>query len=275
MQAQGLAHSTVNNHLASLSAFTTWVHAHAPDLFAGGDPAKGVGELGLPPLEPRTLSPEQVRSMKNLCDRLERFHQVKGRRRSKAERDGKVPVQAHGRPACDRAIVYVLLATGLRREELVRLDLDQVEPQMPEALRTVKRARIIRVKGKGKTERTVFLSADARIALADYVEKERPRDVTATTTALFLSAESIATRTPNGRISPQAINLILGQIGKWHDAEVRDPARCLSPLRPMTCAIRLLFTWPRSRMPMRMNRNGDWAIAPSGTSAATPILQSM
>ena len=232
LQTQRLAHSTINNHLASLSAFTTWVHAHAPDLFAGGDPAKGVGELGLAPLEPRTLSPEQVRSLKNLCDRLERFHQVKGRRWSKAERDGKVPVQTHGRPARDRAIVYVLLATGLRREELVRLDLGQVEPQTPEALRSAKRARITRVKGKGKTERTVFLSADARTALADYVEKERPRDVTTTSSALFLSAESIAARTPDGQLSPQAINLILAQIGKWHDADIRDPARHISPLRP-------------------------------------------
>ncbi len=230
--AQELAHSTINNHLASLSAFTTWIHAHDSDLFPAGDPAKGIGELGLPPLEPRALSPEQVRSLKNLCDRLERFHQVKGRHLQKKERDGKVPVQAHGRPWRDRAIVYVLLATGLRREELVRLDLDQVEPHMPEALRTVKRARITRVKGKGKTERTVFLSADARKALADYLEKERPNDVTATTSALFLSAESIAARTPDGRLSPQAINLLLTQIGHWHDADIRDPARYISPLRP-------------------------------------------
>src|SRR5437764_2799453 len=136
-------------------------------------------------------------------------------------------VQAHARPWRDRAIIYLLLSTGLRREEVIRLDLDQVEPQTPEALRAARKARITRVKGKGKTERTVFLSADARSALADYLENERPRDVTATTTALFLSAESIAARTPDGRLSPQAINLILGQIGKWHDAEIRDPARHL------------------------------------------------
>src|SRR5215216_4292515 len=77
---QGLAPATVNNHLASLSGFTTWVHAQVPHLFAVGDPAKGISELGLPPLEPRTLSPEQVRSLKSVCDRLERFHQLKGRR---------------------------------------------------------------------------------------------------------------------------------------------------------------------------------------------------
>ena len=228
--SQGLAHSTINNHLASLSAFTTWVQTHNPDLFPVGDPAKGVGELGLPPLEPRALNPDQVRSLKNVCDRLERFHQVKGRRKRNGQ--GTVPVQAHGRPWRDWAIVYVLLSTGLRREELVNLDLDQVEPQMPEALRTVRRARITRVKGKGKTERTVFLSADARAALADYLEKERSYELTPTSTALFLSASSIAARGEDGRLSPKAINLILSQIRCWHDAEMRDPARQISPLRP-------------------------------------------
>jgi site-specific recombinase XerD len=228
--SQGLAHSTINNHLASLSAFTTWVHAHSPDLFPLGDPTKGIGELGLPPLEPRALNPDQVRSLKNVCDRLERFHQVRGRQRNRGEET--VPVQAHGRPWRDRAIVYVLLSTGLRREELVNLDVDQIEPSTPKALRTTRRARITRVKGKGKTERTVFLSADARMALADYLEKERYRDSTSHTTALFLSAKSIAARRDDGRLSPQAINLPLSQIGRWHDAEMRDPARQISPLRP-------------------------------------------
>src|SRR5207247_2202844 len=75
-----LAPATVNNHLASLSAFTTWVAAQAPRLFPTGDPAKGLPTLGLPPLEPRALSTDQVRSLKSVCDRLVRFHQLKGRR---------------------------------------------------------------------------------------------------------------------------------------------------------------------------------------------------
>ncbi len=295
---RGLAPSTVNNHLASLSTFTTWLHTQAPDLFAAGDPAKGVGELGLPPLEPRALSAEQVRSLKNICDRLERFHQLKGHRQKKAHHHGDqdhqdprypqdsvdtrvitpistaISTHTHGRPWRDRAIVYVLLSTGLRREELVKLDLDQLEPNAPEALRNARRARITRVKGKGKTERTVFLSADARAALADYLERERHLDAihggspagspaveppsssvrltratrsTATSIAsssnsngsssngsgaLFLSAASIAARAEDGRLSPQALNLILQQIGRWHDAELRDPARRISPLRP-------------------------------------------
>src|SRR3954452_22668147 len=59
LQEQELAPATVNNHLAALSAFTSWVSSHAPRLFPFGDPAKGVGELGLPPLEPRALSEAQ------------------------------------------------------------------------------------------------------------------------------------------------------------------------------------------------------------------------
>src|SRR5205807_1862996 len=129
--------------------------------------------LGHPPLEPRELNEDEVHSLKILCDRLERFHLRKRRKQT-----GSV-VQAHARPWRDRAIIYLLLSTGLRREEVIRLDLDQIEPRTPEALRNARKAKITRVKGKGKTERTVFLSADARAALADYLERERHRDATA------------------------------------------------------------------------------------------------
>jgi len=229
---QGMAPATVNNHLASLSAFTTWVHAQAPQLFPVGDPAKGVSELGLPPLEPRTLTPDQVRSLKSVCDRLARFSQMKGRRWTKRRNGDGPPVRERARPLRDRAIVYVLLSTGLRREELINLDLDQVVPTKAEELRKARQAKITRVQGKGKTQREVFLSADARLALADYLEQERPKDVGEQTTALFLSATGIPARSPDGRLSPRAINLILEQIGRYHDAELPDPARRLSPLRP-------------------------------------------
>jgi len=228
--AQELAPATVNSHLASLSAFTTWVHAQAPRRFPAGDPAKGIGELGLAPLEPRALRPAQVRTLKNLCDRLERFHQCKGQRWT--GRDADAPQQAHGRPWRDRAMVYVLLSTGLRREELVRLNCDQCQPATLAALRTARQARLTRVRGKGKTERTVFLSADARSALADYLERERPRDAGSPLPALFLSATGLPARSADGRLSSRAVTLILARIGRWHDAEFTDPQRHIAPLRP-------------------------------------------
>ena len=225
---QGLAPATINNHLAALSAFTSWVSVQAPRLFPFGDPAKGVSELGLPPLEPRALTDAQVRSLKNLCDRLPRLLQKKGRRWQ--ERD--TAAHAYRRPWRDRALVFFLLSTGLRREELVNVDLAQVQPHTPAALRAARRATVLGVRGKGKSQRTVFLSADARTALADYLEHERPRDATAEATALFLSAAGVAARRPDGRLSVRSINLILEQLGRLHDAEQSDPARRLAPLRP-------------------------------------------
>ena len=227
----GLAPSTVNNHMASLSAFTTWLGAQAPGLLPAGDPAKGIRELRLPPLEPRALSEAQVRSLKNVCDRLERFHELKGREwKERGERVG----HARGRPVRDRAIVFALLSTGLRREELVTLDLSQVEPNDPEELRKSRRVRVRGVKGKGGTERNVFLSKDAREALAEYLETERPKDAgdAAGGGALFLSAAGTPARRGDGRLSVRSVNLLLERIGLWHDAEVTDPARKISPLRP-------------------------------------------
>nr|WP_275955199.1 tyrosine-type recombinase/integrase [Planomonospora venezuelensis] len=96
----------------------------------------------------------------------------------------------------DRAIIYLLFGTGLRRAELVGLDLDHLEPAAPEQLRQAKKARLVGVRGKGRTSRTVFLGRDARQALADYLEAERPGDAAASAgpAALLLSAASIAAR---------------------------------------------------------------------------------
>lgn len=229
LTGHGMAAATVNNHLASLSGWASWVHAQAPGLFARGDPAKGIGELPLPPLEPRALSDAQVRSLKSLCDRLPRLHGLKGRRWHGRD---DVPVRSNARPWRDRALVFLLLSTGLRREEAVRLDLDQIEPSAPAALRQVRRARIVRAQGKGKSERTVFLSQDAREAVADYLERERGRDHEEPGGPLFVSAIGLPARSKDGRMSSRAINLVLEQIGRWHDAEVKDDERKVSPLRP-------------------------------------------
>ena len=71
---------------------------------------------------------------------------------------------------------------------------------------------------------------------------------------LFLSAHNAKPRRPNGRLSPRAINFILMQIGRWHDAELdeRDKQRGISPLRPHdlrhTFAFRLATATGRGRL---------------------------
>src|SRR6266542_6156611 len=144
---QTMAPATVNNHLAHLSAFFTWAAAHAPTgLLPGGDPTGRVELLRLPAPEPRALSAEQVRVVKNVLDRLDGFHRVRGRR----HRGGDRQLHRHARPLRDRAIVHLLLSTGLRRAEVAGLDLDQLQPRDPEALRQGRRARLTGVRGKGR-----------------------------------------------------------------------------------------------------------------------------
>ncbi|MDA8438631.1 MAG: site-specific integrase [Propionibacterium sp.] len=132
----------------------------------------------------------------------------------------------------DRAIIYLPPSTGLRREELATLDLDQIRPNLPTALRTAKTTKITGVKAKGRTSRHMFVSADARAALADYLAHERPTDAGPDSVAMFWSAASIGSRRPDGRQPPRSGNLICEQIGRWNDGEQPDPTHHISPLRP-------------------------------------------
>ncbi|HUY51799.1 MAG TPA: tyrosine-type recombinase/integrase [Streptosporangiaceae bacterium] len=230
-RAVTMAPATVNNHLAHLSAFFTWTAAHAPaGLLPHGDPTEGVDLLPLPAPEPRALNEAQVRTVKNVLDRLDGFHRLKGRRH---QGPGASPAtHRHARPYRDRAIVHLLFGTGLRRAEVVGVDLAQLCPNTPGELRRVKKARLTGVRGKGRTTRSVFLGIDARTALADYLETERPGDADAASTALVLAAASIATRRPGGRLSARSVNTIVAQVGRIHDLEVDGPGRQLGRLRP-------------------------------------------
>ncbi|MEX1112668.1 MAG: site-specific tyrosine recombinase/integron integrase [Candidatus Andersenbacteria bacterium] len=61
----------------------------------------------------------------------------------------------------DRALFHVLFSTGLRISEAITLDRDDIRESSNE----------IPVRGKGNKMRVVFLSAEARQAVADYVNK--------------------------------------------------------------------------------------------------------
>jgi integrase len=224
-----MAPATVNNHLAHLSALFSWITVHAPaGLLRHGDPTKKVDPLRLPAPQVRALAGAQVRTVKNVLDRIEGFHQLHGRR----HRGGAPALHRHSRPLRDRAIVHLMLGTGLRRAEVTGLDLAQLDPGDPAELRRVKKARLNDVRGKGRTSRTVFLGRDARHAVADYLEAERPGDTDQHSEALFLAAGSIGARRPGGRLSPRSVNTIVGEIGRLHDAEVTSLERQLGTLRP-------------------------------------------
>lgn len=141
-----MAPATVNNHVASLSGFMIWVDEQDEHRFPAGNPCKGLSQLPLPPLEPRALTKMQVASLKNLCDRLPRLYERKGQRYQQRRRkhpEAPPEVHRHSCPWRDRAIVYFLLATGVRREELIRLNLEQVQPHTLAALRNTQIVKIL------------------------------------------------------------------------------------------------------------------------------------
>ena len=49
---------------------------------------------------------------------------------------------------------------------------------------------------------------------------------------MFLVAIEATPRRADGRMSPRSVNYILEKIGKWHDGDIKDEARHISPLRP-------------------------------------------
>ena len=227
----GFMPSTVNGHLDSVSGFFSWLMDKSPNLLPLGDPSKGVKRIGHLPLVARALGDRQVASLKNACDRLEWHYAKHDRRRSKQDlKNNVLVIRKRSRPKRDRAIVFVFLSTGLRREELREVNINQLEPRDPDKLRTAKIARLRRVRGKGETEREVFLSYDARQALADYLESERIEDADELSQALFLTAKAIPARKPDGRMSLQSINQMLRRIGEFHDQSFPD--RPISPLQP-------------------------------------------
>lgn len=226
-EGDGYMPSTVNGHQATLSGFFGWVMSKAPHLLPLGDPTKGIRSIDQMPLVAKALMDRQVASLKNVADRLEVMYAKRDRRRTKAD---VIQIRKINRPKRDRAIIYTFLSTGMRREELVQVDIAQVEPNDPELLRKHHIAKISRVRGKGGTEREVFLSRDARKALADYIEHERLHDANDETKALFLTASTIASRKADGRMSLQAVNQLLNKIGEWHDSQFPD--RPISPLHP-------------------------------------------
>ncbi len=202
----GMAPATVNNHLAHLSALFSWITVHAPAGCRHGDPTKKAEAAASAAPQARALAGPQVRTVKNVLDRIEGFHQLNGRR----HRGGAaVAVHRPSRPLRDRAIVHLILGTGLRRAEVTGLDLDQLDPADPSELRRVKKARLNGVSGKGRTSRTVFLGRDTRHAVADYLESERAGDADEQSGALFLAASLIAALRPDGRLSPRSVNTII------------------------------------------------------------------
>ncbi len=115
-------------------------------------------------------------------------------------------------PVRDRALFYALYTSGCRVSEIASLKMGDFGPGYRWAI----------VRGKGRKERRVFLSAKARAALSDYLAERasmlgRMRDKSASAKSVFLSA----------RGNPLSVRGIQYILSRYTDA---DPA--LSAVSP-------------------------------------------
>lgn len=141
------AHSTANRHLASLSAYFSWLLDKGK---LRRDPSDDIKALPLPDPQPRWL------------DKREQFTLMRA-----VEKDLQLARQRYPKRWKDRqrdyTIMVLMLNTGLRLSEVVALEVSDLE--MSE-----RKGSLLVRKGKGNKQRTVPLNVDARKALRAWLD---------------------------------------------------------------------------------------------------------
>jgi integrase/recombinase XerD len=142
---RGYAPTSVNRTMATLRRAARWIQARKP--FLAGDPFERVSDLVVTVPAAKGLTPLQRRRVLAAADKLVALQ-----------------TQANQQPRRKRALLVVLLETGMRISETLGLSFDQFDGKH---FRNVKR--------KGRRRDDVYVSPEARAALSDYFEHERGR----------------------------------------------------------------------------------------------------
>jgi integrase len=201
---------TITRVMAHLKTFATWLHALQP--FPLGHP---MAKITLPAIGSslhieRALTPAERRRLLDAADQL----LVTGGRSKdrKRYRTGERPMRKGYRPYRNRAIIYTLIETGMRRAAITKLTLDHLDPQR----------RALSVEEKGGYSHTYAISGEGWQAIADYLEHERDKDVArGPSLVLFLPAATVAHST--GRLAVLAINDIWKAVCRRAQVEGKTP----------------------------------------------------
>jgi integrase len=201
---------TVHRVVAHLKTFAKWVHRLRP--FPLGNPME---KLSLPSVGTgleieRALTPSERRKMLDAADLL--LH-VGGRSKDRNRyRNAERPTHKAFRPYRNRAIMYTLIETGMRRAAVTNLDLNNVD---------LKQRTLIALE-KGGATHSYSISKEGLGAIRDYVERERLLDSEGRNSpAIFLTASN----NPRGgaRLSVRSVNVIWDEVCKLAGVEGRTP----------------------------------------------------
>ena len=200
---------TCNRVLAHLKTFARWVHKLAP--FPLGDPFAGVRLLpvGAGLEVEKALTPAARRLLLAAADALPDF----ARRRDPRRLPGPDrPNRKGARPLRDRAILYTLIETGMRRAAAANLDLAGVDFARAE----------LTVTEKGGHRHAYAISDEGLAAIRRYVEEERAGDAAFWPgPALFLAPAGWPGG--KGRLSPNIISAVWAKACRHAGVTGRSP----------------------------------------------------
>jgi integrase len=187
---------TINRIIAHLKTFAKWVHGLQP--FPLGNPTekiKGLATASLLTIE-RALTKTERRRLLDAADLLLQIGGIsKDRRRSRQsnERQKRKGYRAYR----NRAILYCLIETGMRRAAIVNVNLADIDFLNRQIL----------VTEKGNVQHSYLISKEGTKALEDYLRAERKKDNEKwNSPAFFLSASTSAKS--NGRLTTRTVNNI-------------------------------------------------------------------
>ncbi len=207
---------TINRIVAHLKTFSKWIHKLRP--FPLGNPTeklKSLAVTGVLELE-RALTESERRKLLDAADHLPVIggRSRDRRRNKKTELPDKRPRRKGYCPWRNRAIVYALVETGMRRAEVTTIDLSGIYLQKNTLLITE----------KGGQQRKCLISKEGMKAIQDYIDRERGEDaeVHSASPALFLPAATVVNSVA-GRLTPTVINTVWNETCKLAHIKNRTP----------------------------------------------------
>ena len=201
---------TINRVLTHLKTFAKWIHGLRP--FPLGNP---MGKIKAIPIT-NSLEIERALSAgerRRLLDAADLLPIVGGRSRNRRKYAAEArPMRKGYRPYRNRAMIYTLTETGMRRKAVTAINLFDVD--------FVKKK--ITVEEKGGMRHAYQINKEGLAAIRDYIEKEREKDYDKWhSPALFLSPCT----NPNGsgRLTVKVINDVWNDVCRTASIEGRTP----------------------------------------------------
>jgi integrase len=187
--------------MAHLKTFSKWIHRLRP--FPLGDPMEKIKlqPLGTGLEVERALTPAERRKILDAADLLV---EVGGRSKDRSRYRGLDRPKRKGyRALRNRAIVYTLVETGMRRAAATSLDISDIDFKK----------KTVTVEEKGGVSHGYQISHEGLQAIRDYLEGERPQDDEKwRSKALFLSP--LTNPHGTGRLTAKVINDVWNEVSE-------------------------------------------------------------